>query len=128
MNQKDIDWLQKENIWYDDEDLEYDGYYYIGGYEYQYQYTHEDEYGFPELECVTTSPFLVAKYRSKSLPILIRKIRELNRNNGHRSDGEGASGVNWGYCRESEAMECDYLPKEWITLEEINEEPSRGFY
>lgn len=123
MNKKDIDWCKNNGVDLDKYCKEYEGYWYLGGYEYQYQYTHYDCDGFLALECVTTSPFLVSGYRSKSLPMMIKKMRELNAKNGHRSDGEGASGVNWGFCTEKEARYSDYFPKEFIELEEPG-----GFY
>ena len=129
MKKKDIEWCEKNNIWLEPEDKRYDGYWYMGGYEYQYQYTHYDENGYPELECVTTSPYLVGKYRSKSLPLMIKKIFELNGKNGHRSDGEGASGVRWGFCNEEQAKESDYFPKDFIELIDYDSDTfMEGFY
>ena len=118
MNKKDIEWCNANGIYLDREMKDYEGFWYLRGYEYQYQYTHYDCYGFPELERVTTSPFLVSRFRSKSLPLIIKKCQELRSKNGYRSDGEGASGVDWGFCMEKDAKESDYFPKEFIDLEE----------
>ena len=53
ISKEDQKWLEDHNVWLDKKMIEYDGYWYLGGYEWQYQYWAED--GWEELHKTTIS-------------------------------------------------------------------------
>lgn len=115
ISKEDQKWLEDHNVWLDKEMINYDGYWYIAGYEWQYQYWADD--GWEELHKTTTSPFLVSRYRSKSLKAVVQWLIDYRAKQGLKPREDGVSGMDWGYCMERHAKESDYFPKEFIELE-----------